>query len=108
MLDFEIDVETFLFGGTCGDPYNQRTIDGWFCLDPKKHDSQEINDYDTFRKTIAYFLNDYCWNGEDCVTLPIEEFAEKSCQTFEMPDEDTIKKWWDLFISERHDLQEIE
>jgi len=77
----DLSAEEFLFGGTtaCPEGFNDFSF-GSACF----------ASFDLFKDTVTILVRDFGWNSFDRKVLEIE----KSTQTFEVPDDETLKKWY--------------
>jgi hypothetical protein len=88
--DFEIDLETFLLGGTVGvSPYRQKNVEGFHCLTGGRPDAIEnLVSFDLYKQAIRNIISMYGWDAEQgmCVDLPAEGIVQK----FKMPSDEWI------------------
>ena len=95
--DNMITVETFIFGGTCGNPYDVTNIDGFNGVtDPESIDCHTLA---TFTEEIDAIVSMYVWDTNDCIV--VEDLKAEGVQTFQMPDATIITQWFDEYLQEK-------
>jgi hypothetical protein len=101
--DNKITLETFLFGGSCGEPYNT------FHIDPMnsftEFYTETMSSFKSFSDNVSTLVNDYGWDTERCQAVDLDIHAGPSVQVFVVPNYDAMKR---LYLEARERMKDYE
>ena len=106
--EYETDVETFLFGGLCGNnPYTKIQIDSFSDIDPGIAPGH-FKTFEAFCEQVQGFLNIYGWDASEGIAVDSFDCKDEShIQWFDIPEKKVLRQWYEEMKGPR-DLRDLE